>query len=131
MRHRSDDIPSACTDGLRTKQQIFIAVVADIESRGSSPSYSIEIVEALRGALPVVTEDANGRIPMVMSSHSGCNAPSLRRGQKVAVFLDSGVEFEGSTLQLTSSDVIMPYNRRLVGKLNRFLNQLDETYANP
>eukprot|EP00057_Strongylocentrotus_purpuratus_P022658 XP_011677132.1 PREDICTED: uncharacterized protein LOC100892964 [Strongylocentrotus purpuratus] len=125
LRHRSDDIPSACTDGLQTKQQILIAIIADIGSRDSSPSYSIEIVEALRGALPVVPEDANGRIPIVISSHSGCNAPSLRRGQKVAVFLDSGVGFEESTLQLTRSDVIMPYNRRLVGKLNRFLNQLD------
>ena len=103
-------------------QRIFIATVADAEMEDGSRSYFIEPLNALRGALPLTLEDANyGRLQIVTSSQIGCDAPSLRRGQKVTVFIASRMGLEESTLQLTSSDVIIPYTRRLVRKLNSFL----------
>lgn len=126
LKYRSDPISSACSNRLQTKRHIFIATIADVESVNDVPSYIIEPVDALRGDLPVVPDDASGRIPLALSRHGSCETPTLRRGQRVVIFMDTAMGLEETTAQLARSDVVLPYNRRLVRKLNTFLKSSDD-----
>nr|XP_054758211.1 uncharacterized protein LOC129264369 [Lytechinus pictus] len=121
LKHRSDRISSTCTDILRPKERVFIAIISDIDSQDNSMSYSIESVDPLRGVLPATLEDSEGMLQMTIPRLRGCSAQSFRRGQKIVVFLDAEGGLTESTLQITTGDVIMPYNRRLVRKLSSIL----------